>query len=393
VKEKPLIFMSDKVILNPMKTMIMITTARGLENTLRSEVAALGLPVLWAGSSGVKTEGTMVDAMRLNLHTRTGHRVLFLIKSTLCRNADDLYREVYSIPWETLIPADGYVSVSSHIANETIRDNRYANLRCKDAVVDRIKERKGVRPDAGPEQTGAVVNLYWRGDECDIYLDTSGEPLSKRGYRKIPLDAPMQETLAAGVIMTAGWGTSAGANFINPMCGSGTLAIEAALIALKRPAGLVRPSFGFMQTLLFDKKAWEQVRAEAVSAKVDRIGKIIASDINPAAVDAARRNAETAGVAGRIEFSVCDISETAVPEGGGIVVVNPEYGVRLGEETALVPTYRKIGEFFKKKCRGYGGYMFTGSPKLAGQVGLKSKRRITFMSGSLECRLYQYDLY
>jgi putative N6-adenine-specific DNA methylase len=371
----------------------MITTARGLENTLRGEVAALGLPVLWAGSSGVKTEGTMLDAMRLNLHCRTGHRVLFLIKSGACRNADELYREVFSIPWETLIPSDGYLSVSSHIANETIRDNRYANLRCKDAIVDRIMERKGRRPDAGPEQTGAVVNLYWRGEQCDIYLDTSGEPLSRRGYRKIPLAAPMQETLAAGVIMTAGWSAEGGGNFINPMCGSGTLAIEAALIALRRPPGLVRPSFGFMRTLLYDKAAWERIRAGAVSPRSEIIGKIIASDIDPAAVDAAKRNAETAGVAHRIDFSVGDIAETPVPEGSGIVVVNPEYGVRLGEEATLVDTYRKIGDFFKKRCKGYGGYLFTGSPRLAGQVGLKSKRRITFMSGSLECRLYQYDLY
>ncbi len=374
-----------------MKTMIMVTTARGLENTLRGEVASLGLPVLWAGSSGVKTEGTFVDAMRLNLHCRTAHRVLFLIKSALCMNADDLYREVFTVPWETLIPADGYVSVSSHIANETIRDNRYANLRCKDAIVDRIKEKRGKRPDAGPEQTGTVVNIYWRGEECEIYLDTSGEPLPKRGYRKIPLDAPMQETLAAGVIMTAGW--SGKGNFINPMCGSGTLAIEAALIALRRPPGLVRLSFGFMHTLLYDKKAWDQIRAEAQPANAELTGKIIATDHNPAAIDAARRNADTAGVAHRIEFSVCDIAETPVPDGGGTVVVNPEYGVRLGDEAALVGTYRKIGDFFKKKCKGYGGYLFTGSPKLAGQVGLKSKRRITFMSGSLECRLYQYDLY
>ncbi len=371
--------------------MIMVTTARGLETTLRNEVAGLGLPVLWAGSSGVKTEGTFTDAMRLNLHCRTGHRVLFLIMSAPCVNADDLYRAVHSIPWETLIPADGYVSVSSHIANETIRDNRYANLRCKDAIVDRIKERKGVRPDAGPEQTGAVVNIYWRGDRCDVYLDTSGEPLSKRGYRKIPLDAPMQETLAAGVILTAGWNGSG--NFVNPMCGSGTLAIEAALIALKRPPGLVRPSFGFMHTLLYDTRAWERIRAEAVSLKAEVTGRIIATDINPAAVDAARRNAENAGVARRIDFSVCDIAETPAPDGGGVVVVNPEYGVRLGDEGSLVETYRKIGDFFKKKCRGYGGYLFTGSTKLAGQVGLKSKRRFNFMSGSLECRLYQYDLY
>ena len=374
-----------------MQTTIMITTARGLEKCLAAEVKALGLPVVWAGSSGVKTEGSICDAMRLNLHLRTAHRVLFHIASGSCNNPDDLYRIVFEIPWETLIPADGYVTVTSHVVNDTVRDSRFANLRCKDAVVDRIMKKRGARPDAGPEQTGAVVNLYWVGNRCDIYLDTSGEALSKRGYRKIPLTAPMQETLAAGVIMTAGW--SGTGNFVNPMCGSGTIAIEAALIALRRPPGLVRPSFGFMHTLLFDKKAWEKIRTEASGPAADFSGRIIATDIDPAAIDATRRNADTAGVARRIEFSVCDVAATPVPEGGGAVVVNPEYGVRMGEGKELAVTYRSIGTFFKKQCKGYRGYVFTGSTALAGKIGLKSMRKYGFMSGSLECRLYEYDLY
>jgi 23S rRNA G2445 N2-methylase RlmL len=373
------------------KTAIMITTARGLEKFLMEEVRTLGLPVTWAGISGVKTEGTLRDAMKLNLHLRTGHRVLFLLKQCLCRNPDELYRSAGEIAWETIVPADGYVSVVPNVVNKAVRDTRFAGLRCKDAIVDRIQRCKGSRPDSGPEQKGTVVNLFWRDTRCEIYLDTSGEPLTKRGYRKNPLGAPIQETLAAGVIMSSGWNGQT--SFINPMCGSGTLAIEAALIAANRAPGLVRQSFGFKHTLLYDPLEWARLRGEAKDAVGTCKAKIIATDILPGAVAASVNNAKTAGVERLIEFNVCDFAETVIPEGNGIVMVNPEYGVRMGKEKELALIYRRIGDFFKKKCQGYTGYVFTGTSALAGQVGLKSKRRSVFFSGSLECRLYEYDLY
>jgi 23S rRNA G2445 N2-methylase RlmL len=373
------------------KTTIMITTPRGLEPFLRDEVAALGFPLRWEGVSGVKTEGTFTDAMKLNLYLRTGHRVLFLLKSFPCRNADDLYRATGSIVWEAIIPSDGYFSVVANVENETITDTRFASLKCKDAIVDRILKHKGRRPDSGPEQSSAVVNLYWRKDKAELYLDTSGEPLAKRGYRKIPLAAPMQETLAAGVIAATGWNGTG--NFVNPMCGSGTLAIEAALIGANRAAGLVRPSFGFMHTLLYDKDAWAKLRTEAATGQRRLAGKIVATDIRPEAIAAAEHNAKIAGVETQIEFGVCDFAETPLPEGGGVVALNPEYGIRMGEETVLAETYRNIGNFFKRKCQGYKGFVFTGNSALAGKIGLKSKRRINFWSGKVECRLYGYDLY
>jgi putative N6-adenine-specific DNA methylase len=373
------------------KTTIMITTARGLEKFLMGEVRALGLPVTWAGISGVKTEGTMHDAMKLNLHLRTGHRVLLQLMQCSCRNPDELYRSAAVIPWENIIPADGYFSVVSNVVNETVRDTRFAGLKCKDAIVDRISRCKGRRPDSGSEQKAAVVNLFWRRDHCEIYLDTSGEPLSKRGYRKIPRGAPMQETLAAGVIMSTGW--NGDSTFLNPMCGSGTLAIEAALIAANRAPGLSRQSFGFMHTLLYDASAWNRLRDEAKTLVRKCGARIIATDILPAAVTASVNNAKTAGVERLIESAVCDFAETEVPEGGGVVILNPEYGVRMGEGKELAPLYRRIGDFFKKRCQGYTGYVFTGTPALAGQVGLKSKKRSVFFSGSLECRLYEYEIF
>ena len=374
------------------KTTIMITTPKGLEKCLMEEVKALGLPLKWAGTAGVKTVGTLFDAMKLNLHLRTGHRVLLLLKTFVCRNSDELYKTVVEMPWETMVPADGYLSVVSNVVNDTVTDTRFPSLRCKDAVCDRINKKKGRQPDAGPEHTGVVINLFWRGDQCEIYLDTSGEPLSKRGYRTLPMAAPMQETLAAGIIKTCNWGGEG--NFVNPMSGSGTIAIEAALVASNRAPGLTRKSFGFMHTLMYERAEWQKLVDKARSEIVlSPECCIVGTNIDPKAVKAARMNAEAAGVGRLISFKVADFSETEVAAGGGVVVLNPEFGIRLGKDKKLVEMYRSIGSFLKQKCRGYRGYVFTAEPALAGQVGLKAKRHYNFFSGKIECRLYEYDLF
>jgi putative N6-adenine-specific DNA methylase len=292
-----------------------------------------------------------------------------------------------------MISPDEYLSVVSNVEHVSIRDSRFANMKCKDAIVDRIMLRKGRRPDSGPERKGAVVNIYWKNEKCIVYIDTSGESLSKRGYRMIPMSAPMQETLAAGIILTTHKFT-AESNFINPMCGSGTIAIEAALIQANIAPGLIRNNFGFLHSLLCNKNQWAELRAQArAEVRKQTNKKIFASDIDPNAVNAARKNAQAAGIEDLIEFGIIDISDSPVPTGKGIVMINPEYGIRLGDEKTLEDTYRKIGNFLKHKCTGYAGYVFTGNTKLSGKVGLKSKRRIPFNSGTLECRLYEYELY
>jgi putative N6-adenine-specific DNA methylase len=208
----------------------------------------------------------------------------------------------------------------------------------------------------------------------------------------IPLKAPMQETLAASVDLATGWVGSG--NFINPMCGSGTLAIEAALIALGRAPGLLRSNYGFMYLKDFNESMWKTLRRKIRAEAKDRLdGRIIATDISQQAVEAAKKNAMTAGVDRFIEFGVCDFSETPVPSGGGVVMLNPEYGERLGEEDRLKETYKIIGDFFKKKCQGYKGYVFTGNLDLAKKVGLRTNRRIPFFNGPIECRLLEYELY
>ncbi len=371
---------------------ILITCAKGAAPYLCAEVAALGYPVLGSGAAGVVTEGGIRDAMRFNLFVRTGQKVLLLLREFEARDPNELYRGIAAIGWEEHIDEDGYLCVTSSVDHPAVSDTRYVNLKAKDAIVDRIREKKGRRPDSGPDRDRAVVYIYWKGDRCSVYLDTSGESISRRGYRKIPMKAPMQESLAASVVMATGW--KGGRNFINPMCGSGTLAIEAALTGLGRPPGLLRENFGFMHLKGFDEGLWKGMLAGAAKETREKFGgRIIATDISREAVDAARKNARRAGVAHVIEFGVCDFADTPVPEGGGTVLLNPEYGERMGEVKKLEETYKRIGDFFKKRCGGYEGYIFTGNLDLAKKVGLRTKRRLAFFNGAIECRLLEYELY
>jgi 23S rRNA G2445 N2-methylase RlmL len=374
------------------KSKIIITCAKGIPPFLKEEVLSLGLPILLEGIAGVETEGTMEDAIKLNLFLRTGHRILFLLEEFNAKRPDELYEKMSRIKWENYIPENGYLCVTSSVETPTIKDSRFANLKCKDAIVDRMNEKCGRRPDSGPERDSTVIHLYWKNERCQVYLDTSGEPLSRRGYRRIPLRAPMQETLAAAVILATGW--QGNGNFINPMCGSGTLAIEAAMIALNKAPGLLRNNYGFMHLKGFDESSWKVLRKNAKGAAKSRLnGRIIVTDISREAIETAKKNATTAGMTHLMEFGVCGYSETPIPEGGGVVVLNPEYGERLGKIEELKETYKGIGDFFKKRCQGYRGYIFTGNLDLAKKVGLKTKRRILFFNSNIECRLLEYDLY
>lgn len=374
------------------KSRIVITCAKGVPPFLKEEILSLGLPLKAEGKAEVETEGSLEDAMRLNLFLRTGQRVLFELAAFKARNPDELYARVFQVPWEIYIPGNAYLCVTSFVENPSIRDTRFANLKCKDAVVDRMKKRLGRRPDSGPERTGVVVDLYWRGADCRVYLDTSGEPLSRRGYRKIPLQAPLQETLAAAIVLATGW--RGRGNFINPMCGSGTLAIEAASIGINRAPGLLRENFSFMHLVGFNRSFWKGLLKKAREAETSSPqGKIAATDIDAQALRAARKNAAAAQVDEMIDFQEGDFAQTPVPPGEGVVVLNPEYGERLGEEEKLAPTYRRIGDFFKQRCLGYRGYVFTGNLKLAREIGLRAGRRIPFFNGGIECRLLEFELY
>lgn len=383
---------------------IVITCAPHVSNILAEEVKALGYPVKNSSILEVTTEGSLHDCMYLNLHLRSAHRVLYQLKRFRTANAEQLYHQLKSIAWDDYIPADSYFSVSSFVKNPTIRDTRFANLKVKDAIVDQLQEKYGRRPNSGPQHDKIVVFLHWKERDAGIFLDTSGESIAKHGYRRVTVEAPMQEALAAAIIASTAWQPNL--PFVNPMCGSGTLAIEAALIKARKAPGLLRDNFAFMHLKTFDSSHWEKIRKEAeqefkktIANYTNQLANIIATDQDPKAIAAARQNATRAGVAGLIRFEVTDFRDTELPapiqeqEGKPIVVINPPYGERLGEEEQLLSLYQEMGDFFKQKCAGYWGYIFTGNLNLSKKVGLRTNRRIEFVNGKIDSRLLEYELY
>ena len=264
----------------------------------------------------------------------------------------------------------------------------------EDAIVDRISRVHNRRPDSGPKNDRAVVHLHWNEKRCRISLDLSGQKLTDRGYRRIPGKAPMRESIAAAILMEADYDGSR--PLIVPMCGSGTIAIEAALIASRRAPGLLRSNFGVQHLLTFDEETWKDQRHQArQGATRTPTAPIIVSDNDPVMVEAARKNAVTAGVEHLLEFHVCDFAETPFPPGEdepGTIILHGEYGERLGDPEALEATYRRIGDFLKQECGGWDAWVFT-SRRFAGSIGLKTSARIPFEHGSLDCRLLHYQVY
>jgi putative N6-adenine-specific DNA methylase len=371
---------------------VLITCARGLVPYLTNEVERLGFTVVSSHETGLEIKATLNDTQRLNLYLRTAFNVLYLLKRFPGRSTKELYREVSPMAWEDIIDPQEYLSIAAVTNSNHINNSVFASQKTKDAIVDRITKKCGRRPDSGVERDNVVLNLYWKDDTCWLYLNTSGRKLSDRTYRKIPFKAPLQETLAAAIIQATGYDGSV--PLINPMCGSGTLAIEAALIALKRCSGLLRSNFGFMHVKGFDKDAWQKVRKAAHAGGLKKLAQpIIATDISRQAIDAAKKNARTAGVDSMIDFQVGDYRQTELPEEKGIIVLNPAYGLRLGEEQKLEETYKEIGDFFKQQCAGYTGYLFTGNLNLAKKVRLRTSRKFIFYNARIECRLLEYKLY
>ncbi|SDE20110.1 putative N6-adenine-specific DNA methylase [Mucilaginibacter pineti] len=371
---------------------IIITCNKRLSSYLQQEVEALGFTPTRVFQTGVELKGTITDTIALNLNLRCASQVLYLIKSFKADDPKQLYDELVTIEWEKLIDFSGYFSVTSNVNNEHILTPLFANVKVKDAIVDRIKAIKEIRPNSGSEANKTLVHLYWQDSDADIFMDTSGETLAKHSYRKIPGKAPMLEALATSTIMATNWDRKS--TFINPMCGSGTLAIEAALLATDKHPGLFRMNYGFMHILGYDENVFFVERRKLKDKAKKEIGfKIIATDISEDAVDIAQKNAKTAGVDHLIDFAVCDFEATEVPEDAGVVMFNPEYGERLGVHSKLEATYARMGDFMKKKCLGYRGYIFTGNPDLAKKIGLRPSRRIEFYNGKLDCRLLEYELY
>lgn len=375
------------------KAPVTITCHKRLVPYLEQEVKDLGCMIEETFVTGVRLQGSVNDCIRLNLNLRCASQVLYSLKQFQAADADAVYHALFNFPWEIILPEPGYFSVTSNVNNPTIKNSLFANLRVKDAIVDRLREKRGVRPSTGSELTGAVIHLFWKNDDAEVFIDTSGDSLARHGYRKIPGLAPMLEALAAATIYATRWDRLS--PFVNPMCGSGTVAIEAALIATNRRPGLFRSNYAFMHIKGYDDHIYQEERLllEKQVIKVPGL-RIIATDLSPRAVENARKNALAAGVAGLIDFTVCDFAATEVPQDvPGIMYVNPEYGERLGAIDELVTTYARIGDFMKQRYGGYFGYVFTGNLDLAKKIGLKAKRRIEFYTSTIDCRLFEYELY
>ncbi len=390
---------------------IIISCAKELSRWVDVEVRDLGFTPIEVTENTVVVRGAMREVMKLNLRLRCAHRVLVPLLRTTCRNIKDLYEAVKSIDWENHLEPDGYFSVSSIVHNYTIRDTRVPSLYTKDAIADRMREKFQRRPDSGGENIGAAIFVYWEKDEAIIYLDTSGEPLSKRGYRKIPGSAPMQETLAAACLMAMGW--KGKTPFLSPMCGSGTPAIEAAMIAMNKAPGSLKGHFAFQSIKGFDRiipgesaprvaprqragaspeQIWKELVLEARDEeRTENLPRIIATDISPEAVENAHTNAIAAGVAPYLEFKACDFADSPIPDEQGAVFFNPEYGIRLGDPKELAPVYERIGEFMHDKCKGWTGALITGNPELSKLVNLYYRNRVPFFNGPIDCRLFIYE--
>jgi putative N6-adenine-specific DNA methylase len=375
------------------KRTVRITCPFGMAEHLESEIRDLGFTPLDVSATGIEISASLTDTISLNYWLRTAHRIHALIAETDNKNPDQLKDWLRGIPWEEWIDEDGYFSVTSRVDHSDIENSQFANLITKDAVVDRMRSANDdQRPDTGSDLNKTVLFLYWNDEVARIFVDTSGESLSRRNYRTENVSAPMQETLAAGIIRSTKW--KPGQHFINPMTGGGTLAIEAALFATNRAPASLRNNFGFMHIRGFDEEAYRNVRKSAnQSVNKEPGGQIIASDIDPHAVEAARRNAQTAGVDHLITFETSDYSQTTIPDGKGVVVMNPPYGIRLEQGEDLRPLYKGMGDFLKTDCTGKFGYVFTANNALSKKIGLRSNSRTLFYNSTLECRLLEYEIY
>lgn len=372
---------------------IIVTCSKRLSPFLQQEINELGFKKSSAFPTGVELNGTLQDCIRLNVSLRCASQVLYSLKSFKCHNPDELYDVVSTIQWETIFANDGYFSITSTVDHPTINNSLYANVKVKDAIVDRFRNKTNKRPDSGPQLHSTVIHLFWRDDVAEIFIDTSGETLAKHGYRKIPGHAPMLESLAAATLMATNWDRRSA--FINPMCGSATIAIEAALLATNRRPGLFRTNYGFKHILGFKKDFYEAEKKKLHDQVIELPDlKIIATDISEDAINISKINAGAADVSKMIYFEIGDFEETKIIEDeAGVIYFNPEYGERLGDEKDLEETYTRIGDFMKKKCKGYTGYIFTGNLNLAKKIGLKAKGKIEFYTARIDCRLLEFELY
>ncbi len=367
------------------------TVARGLEAIAAQELERLGAQEVRPDFTGVHFAGDQALLYRVNLWSRTIFRVLVPIQEFFCPNADVLYQEVQKIAWQDYLQPDHTLAVNSTGGNQALNHTHFTALQVKNAIVDQQRHQLGQRSNIDTHNPDVLINAHIRQDRCILSLDSSGTSLHRRGYRPAMGTAPLKETLAAALLDMAAWDTSL--PFLDPLCGSGTLPLEAGLKSLNIAPGLFRTKFGFMSWPDFDPQLWQALLTEAQNSQVTNLkAPILGSDRDPDALAQAQSNAKRCG-AHQITFSQTELSKLEAPADCGVLICNPPYGERLGDPSQLGPLYKTLGDIFKQRFKGWTAYILTGNKALAKQIGLRASRRIPVYNGTLACTLLKYELY
>jgi putative N6-adenine-specific DNA methylase len=369
---------------------------RGIQDLLAAELRAIGALDPQAVSGGVCFGGDLGTAYAANLHSRLASRVLWRVTRGSYRSEADLYALALDAPWESHFSPAQTVRVDLTAIRSPLRSLQFATLKVKDAIADRMRERCGSRPSVDRDRPDVQVVAHLEADSAELYLDLSGEPLFKRGWRLEKGEAPLKENLAAGLLASAGW--SPWVRLHDPFCGSGTIAIEAACVASRRAPGLAR-NFAFQRLQGFDAALWRDLLEQAREAIDDRADfHITGSDISTQVVQIARANAERAGLAealrrGSLRFDAGDARELAAPAGEGMIVTNPPYGVQSEPKSASVAKLMsRFGDQLKRAYPGWTAWMLSGDRDLPAQLKLKETRRTVLYNGPIECRLFRFEL-
>ncbi len=378
------------MVFGPPPWRLVATCTRGLEEVLAGELRELGAGDVAPGAGSVSFAGDLAAVHEANVRLRTAMRILVTLVRGRTPGRKGLYALASRVPWEDLIPPGSTFAVETVGKAPGLEHSGFAALVVKDAVADRIRGRRGTRPDVDRRNPDLRIHVHLGRHGTSISLDSTGEPLSRRGYRRHGGAAPLAETLAAGLLLLAGY--DGGAPFTDPLCGSGTLVAEAALIASRTAPGL-RRSFAFERWPFHDPAVLDDVRHRAALDRREPPRPIRGADRSRRAVATAGENLRRAGMHRWVELAVADVREMAPLEPGTLVVTNPPYGERLGETTGLEGFYRELGDALKRRAAGCTAWLLVGNRELAGAIGLRASRRIRLFNGPIECRFLRFDLY
>jgi len=365
-------------------------TFLGLEEILAEEINQLGVDHLQVLNRAVKFRGDKAMLYRANLKLRTALRILVPFAQFRCTSEKELYEAIYEHPWEQHFNLYNTFLINGVVNSRNFKHSHYAALKAKDAIVDRFRDKYHRRPSVSKDNPDFRINLHISRDQCNLSLDSSGEPLYKRGYKARNVYAPLNEVLAAGLIKLTGWNKTS--TFIDPMCGSATLPIEAALMAAGIAPGTFRDQFGFMNWHDFDHVLFQEIKNKNIH-KPKHTPIIQGCDISGQAIEASRANREKAGLTRHIELFERSMAEHDPPgENEGLVIINPPYGEKL-KETDITAFYKNMGDILKKKYAGYEAWLFSSNLKALKQVGLHASRKYTLYNGPLECKFQRYSIY